>query len=123
MSNKKTHSKNKLFIHPDRCETYEYRPDIFTKAGTYNPEIGDHCLIYGLINEKVTHYKPKTILCRNLKTIDLELLTDDLSNAPWHVGDIFTEIDHRIAYWNGLMNYVIAPAGISPRRRNPEEAL
>ena len=34
------------------------RPDIFTKGG-----ISDHCLIYGLINEKITHYKPKTILC------------------------------------------------------------
>lgn len=39
------------------------RPDIFTKGGTYNPYISDHCLIYGLINEKITHYKPKTILC------------------------------------------------------------
>ena len=39
------------------------KPDILTKAGTINPEISDHCLIfYGLIrNEKVTHYKPKTI--------------------------------------------------------------
>ena len=80
------------------------RPDIFTKAGTYNPEIGDHCLTYGLTNKKVTRYKLKTILCRNLKTIDFELLTDDLSKAPWHVGEIFTEIDDRIDYWNGLMN-------------------
>lgn len=39
------------------------RPDIFTKGGTYNPYISDHCLIYGLINEKITRYKPKTILC------------------------------------------------------------
>ena len=28
-------------------------------------------------------------------------------NAPWHVGDIFTEINDRIDYWNGLMNYII----------------
>ena len=45
-------------------------------------------------------------MCRNLKTTALELLTDDLSNTPWHMGDIFTEIDHRIDYWNGLMNYI-----------------
>ena len=57
------------------------RPDIFTEGGTYNPQIGDHCLIHDLINEKVTHYKQKTILCRNLKTTDFELLTNDLSNA------------------------------------------
>ena len=34
-------------------------------------------------------------------------MTDDLSNALWHVGEIFTEIDDRIDYWNGLMNYMI----------------
>ena len=45
-------------------------------------------LIYGLINKKVTPYKQKTILCKNLKTIDLELLTYDLSNALWHVGEL-----------------------------------
>ena len=53
-----------------------------------------HCIIYGLINEYVSHYKPKTILCRNLKTIDFELLTDDM----------FIGIDDRI----GLMNYIIS---------------
>ena len=28
--------------------------------------------------------------------IDFELLTEDLSNAPWHVGEKFTEIDDSI---------------------------
>ena len=28
--------------------------------------------------------------------IDFELLTEDLSNAPWHVGELFTEIDDTI---------------------------
>ena len=28
--------------------------------------------------------------------IDFELLTEDLSNAPWHVGELFTEIDGSI---------------------------
>ena len=69
------------------------------------------------LNEKDTHYKPKTILCRNLKTIDLELLTDDLSNTSWHVGDIFTEIDDRIDYWKGLMNYIINYHAPTRRKR------
>lgn len=28
--------------------------------------------------------------------IDFELLTEDLSNAPWHVGELFIEIDDSI---------------------------
>lgn len=93
------------------------RPDIFTKGGTSNPYISDHCLIYGLINEKITHYKPKTILGWNLKTTDCEQLTDDLSNALWHVDEIFTEIDDRIDYWNELMNYMINYHAPTRRKR------
>ena len=44
-------------------------------------------------------------------------MTDDLSNAPWHVGDIFTEIDDRIDYKNGLMNYVINHHAPTRRKR------
>ena len=28
--------------------------------------------------------------------MDFELLTEDLSNAPWHVGELFTEMDDSI---------------------------
>ena len=63
------------------------RPFIFNKAGTYNPEISDHHLIYGLMNDKIIHYRPKTIDCRSLKNVDIDLLCDDLAKCPWHVGD------------------------------------
>lgn len=44
-------------------------------------------------------------------------MTDDLSNALWHVGEIFTEIDDRIDYWNGLMNYMINCHAPTRRKR------
>ena len=47
------------------------RPDYFIKSGTFDPEISDHCLIYGILNEKTIHYQPKTIMSRNLKSIYL----------------------------------------------------
>lgn len=46
-------------------------------------------------------------------------MTDDLSNALWHVGEIFTEIDDRIDYWNGLMNYMINYHAPTRRKRCP----
>ena len=63
------------------------RPFTFNKAGTYNPESSDHHLIYGLMNEKIIHYRPKTIDFRSLKNVDMDLLSDDLTKCPWHVGD------------------------------------
>lgn len=47
------------------------RPDYFIKSGTFDPEISDHCLIYGILNEKTIHHQPKTIMSRNLKSIYL----------------------------------------------------
>ena len=49
------------------------RHDYFIKSGTFDPEISDHCLIYGILNEKTIHHQPKTIMSRNLKSILIPL--------------------------------------------------
>ena len=82
-------------------------PELFKTSGTYNPEISDHCLIYGILNEKTAKYKPKTISTRSLKNIDVEGLIEGISAAPWHVGDIFVDIEDKIDYWNKLAEYNI----------------
>ena len=83
------------------------RPDYFIKSGTFDPEISDHCLIYGILNEKTIHYQPKTIMLRNLKTITFEPIAEELTNAPWQVGEVFNDIDDRFDYWNGLVRYLV----------------
>ena len=83
------------------------RPDYFIKSGTFDPEISDHCLIYGILNEKTIHHQPKTIMSRNLKSITFEPIAEELANAPWQVGEIFNDIDDRVDYWNGLISYVV----------------
>jgi len=83
------------------------RPDYFIKSGTFDPEISDHCLIYGILNEKTIHYKPKTIMSRNLKSITFEPIAEELTNAPWQVGEVFNDIYDRVDYWNGLVRYVV----------------
>ena len=62
------------------------RPDYFIKSGTFDPEISDHCLIYGILNEKTLHHQPKTIMSRNLKSITFEPIAEELANALWQVG-------------------------------------
>ena len=83
------------------------RPDHFIKSGTFDPEISDHCLIYGILNEKTIQHQPKTIMSRNLKSITFEPIAEELSNAPWQVGKFFNDIDDRVDYWNGLISYVV----------------
>ena len=83
------------------------RPDYFVKSGTFEPEISDHCLIYGILNEKTIHYQPKTIMSRNLKSISFEPTAEELTNAPWQAGEVFNDIDDRFEYWNGLVRHVV----------------
>ena len=93
------------------------RPGYFIKSGTFDIEISDHCLIYGILNEKTIHYQPKTIMSRNLKTITFEPIAEELTNAPWQVGEVFNDIDDRVDYWNGLVrNVVDAHASIRKKR-------
>ena len=91
------------------------RPDYFIKLGTFDPEINDHCLIYGILNEKTKHFQPKTIMSRNLKSITFEPIAEELTNAPWQVGEVFNDIDDRVDYWNGLVRYVVD--GYAPLRK------
>ena len=82
-------------------------PELFRKCGTFNPNISDHHLIYGILLEKVYKHKPKTIISRCLNNINYEQLNRDLLEAPWHVSDIFTDIDDKYDFWNGLIESVL----------------
>lgn len=82
------------------------RPVYFIKSGTFDPEISDHCLIYGVLNEKTIHHQPKTIMSRNLKSITFEPIAEELANALWQVGEI-SNIDDSVDCWNGLISYVV----------------
>ena len=93
------------------------RPDYFIKSGTFDPEISDHCLIYGILNNKTIHHQPKTIMSRNLKSITFEPIAEELANAPWQVGEIFNDIDDRVDYWNGLITYVVDAHALLRKKR------
>ena len=70
-------------------------PELFARCGTYNPEISDHCLVYGEMTEKVAKHRSKTITFRQTKSTNYEQLNRDLLDAPWHVGEIFSNIDDK----------------------------
>ena len=81
-------------------------PEIFTGCGVYNPEISDHCLIYGEMTDEVCKHSPKTITFRQTKITDFELFNEDQINAPCHVSDIFTCAGDKYDYWRGLFESV-----------------
>ena len=73
------------------------RPDLFKHSGIYHPSLIDHCLTQRL---KVTTF-------RGCKNFDECHFKESLSMAPWHVGEIFDEIDDQAYYWSTLLRNVV----------------
>ena len=51
-------------------------------GGSFNPEIFDHHLIYGILKQSALQHRQKTIKFRRLKNVDTDQLNEDLANAP-----------------------------------------
>ena len=82
-------------------------PELFVKSGTFDPGLSDHYMVYGEMNEKVHKHKTKVITYRQMKNTDFDQLNHDLQEAPWHVGDIFTDVDDKFDYWNALFESTV----------------
>ena len=71
----------------------------------------DHCLIYGILKDKVLSHvlsqRLKVITFRGYKNFDEYHFKESLSMAPWHVGEIFDEIDDQAYYWSTLLRNVV----------------
>ena len=81
-------------------------PDLFKNCGVYNPEISDHSMIYGEMTEKVKKHTTKTLVHRQTKTTDFDNFNKDLLDAPWHVGEIFDDLDDAYDYWRNLFDSI-----------------
>ena len=74
------------------------QPELFKSSGVLNPELSDHKLIYGIMNEKVQIHKNRVITYRSVKYFNVEKYKEDRKNAPWQVGEILESIDDKAKY-------------------------
>ena len=58
------------------------KPNLFRTGGSFNPEISDHHLSYGILKQSVLQHRRKTIAFRSLKNVDTDKRNEDLGNAP-----------------------------------------
>ena len=75
--------------------------------------LSDHDLVYGVLKQKINHNKPKVITFRSYKNFDPEHYKQLLSSAPWHVDQLFDDVNDQAYLWNALMNNIldeVAPA-------------
>ncbi|PFX12956.1 putative RNA-directed DNA polymerase from transposon X-element [Stylophora pistillata] len=57
--------------------------------------------------DKMNHNKPKVITFRSYESFDPEHYKQLLSSAPWHIGQLFDDVDDQARVWNALMNDIL----------------
>ena len=80
------------------------KPELFKYSGNYYPSLSDHALIYGVLKERVNSNKPKVITFRSFNNFEPDVFRQHLSTAPWHIVQLFDEVDGHAHAWNVLMN-------------------
>ena len=83
------------------------KPNLFRGSGSFNPEISDHHLIYGILKRSALQHRQKTITFRSLKNVDTDQLNEDLVRAPWIVGETFDAIDDQYDAWTTIFESVL----------------
>ena len=74
------------------------RPKLFKQSGNYYPALGDHTLIFGIVRDDTKLSKPKVISFRSYKNLNGENSRQDLSLAPWRIGEVFEDVDDQVFF-------------------------
>ena len=93
------------------------RPELFQCAGNYYPCLSDHALIYGILKNNVNPTRSKVISFRSYKNFDPEDYKQLLSLVPWHVRQLFDEIDDHVHVCCLLMNNILSKVAPVKRMR------
>ncbi|KAL9964953.1 hypothetical protein ACROYT_G028670 [Oculina patagonica] len=83
------------------------KPNLFRTSGSFNSEISDHHLIYGILKQSVLQHRRKTITFKSLKNVDVDQLNEDLASAPWIVGETFDAIEDQYDAWKTIFESVL----------------
>ena len=83
------------------------KPQLFKRSGVLNPEISDHYLTFALMESKIPKHRQKVVTFRSTKSLDVKMLNEELTNAPWWVMNIFDTMDDKWNYWKALFDSIL----------------
>ena len=83
------------------------RPSKTQTSGSIDLGISDHHLIFAVFKVARGNVKPKIISTRNYKLLDVRHLKSDFDQAPWHLTQLFDDIDDSVDTWQYLYNEII----------------
>ena len=66
------------------------------KAGSIDPGISDHKLVYAVINLKHKRKRPQLREVKHYRHTNFTALRDTPQNTPWWVSSVFDEVDDKL---------------------------
>ena len=82
-------------------------PKDFAKSDVFDPGLSDHALIYTFMKERVAKCKSKVINFRSRKNFDQILFKEHLASAPWHVAEIFDDVEDQSEFFGLLLKDIV----------------
>ena len=80
----------------------------FLTSGSFNTGLSDfHHLIYGILRTGFPRAAPRTVYYRSYKNFNSESYKNDLDQAPFHVMEIFDDIDDSVWYFDTLQKDIL----------------
>lgn len=76
-------------------------------SGSIDLGISDHHLTFAIFKAARSKALPKIISAKNYKLLDVNQLKSDFDQAPWHVSEIFDDIDDCVAFWQCLYDDIL----------------
>ena len=59
------------------------------------------------MESKISKHRKKVITFRSMKSLDVEMFNEELTNAPWWVMNIFDTMEDKWNYWKALFNSIL----------------
>jgi hypothetical protein len=96
-------------------------PRKYCSSGIIQNGLSDvHHFIYGVLSQKQTRHKAKTVVYRSVKSFDPDSYKMDLAMAPFHVGAIFEDVEDKFWFFQTLITDVLNQhAPIKSKRVRP----
>jgi len=71
-------------------------------SGVVDVQISDHSLVFTILRLSAPRLQSRKIYARNYKNFNSDIFFEDLQNAPFHVMDVFDDVDDKLFAFESL---------------------
>ena len=82
-------------------------PKKILESGCFDPGLSDHNIVYAVLSLNKSNSKPLIKTVRSFKNCNTEKLINDMKSVPWHVIEIFDDLEDVTWAWETLHKDVI----------------